>query len=298
MRVIDWLAWRLACRLNRPLPWRRERPAPATFTCGGGVDVLAATSDLPSPELCVVITTYARVAACDALLRRLAASLERAGLSGRCFVVVVEDRSDHDYAPVRETLERHFAGRFVLYTSSRRLAKPGRWLTYQRAFDVVRRVRPSFTLFLEDDAVFGLGFVADALAAWHGIDDPTKAVLYLCSFEDDEQNGRWVNFARRPASDRRVRLTQWFDLHAFLVDASFFGCLGYRMLVPPASRWQARPQRSSGVSEQFTRRLFGRKNVYQVVETLARHGGLPSVLNQEARAERALDNTRPSDRVD
>jgi hypothetical protein len=46
------------------------------------------------------------------------------------------------------------------------------------------------------------------------------------------------------------------------------------------------------VSEQFTLRLFGRGNVYQVEETLAFHGQHASVLNEQARRARPLDNSR------
>jgi hypothetical protein len=297
MRGLTDPLWKLQCRLNRRLPFGPAPRALARFTPrGASTDVLMrdATSDharASAAELCVVITTHARVEPCRTLLAALHRSLRDAGLLERAFVLVLEDPSPaHDYAPVLELLARDFAGRFAFYAASAPLGKAGRWFGYQTAFDVVRALRPAHTLFLEDDAVLTEAFVRDALARFAAIDDANKAVLYLCRFDDDELAGRWVRFARRPLPAARVQLTQWFDLHAFLAGPRFFELLRYELFRPWPSRWRGRPARSSGVSEQFTRRLFGRGNVYQVDESLAFHGQLPSVLNADARQARPLDN--------
>lgn len=292
MRFVTDLCWKLQCRLNRRLPGSPELTAagPVEFVARGASCDPFAPGKGEAPSLCVVITTHARVAPCLSLVEQLAATLADAGLLQRAFLLVLEDPSDHDYAPVLNLLSERFPGRFAFLTASRRLGKPGRAFAYQTAFDGVRALAPEFTLFLEDDAVLGMNFVRDALAMWAEIDDPAKTVLYLCRFDDDEPNGRWVKFARRVLPAGRVQLTQWFDLHAFLVTARFFDCLQYQLFQPWASRWQGEPSRSSGVSEQFTLRLFGRGNIYQVCETLALHGGEPSVLNAEARGRRALNN--------
>lgn len=293
MRLVTDLLWRLQCRLNRRLPGGPELagPEPVRFEPSAASFDPRAGSALNTPiELCVVITTYARVEACASLVQQLHATLSDAGLAERAFVLVLEDPSDHDYAPVLAQLSRAFPERFAFLRATRRLGKAGRCFGYQTAFDVVKALAPRQTLFLEDDAVLAQSFMRDALARWHEIEDPDKTVLYLCCFDDDEPNGRWVRFARRVLPPGRVQLTQWFDLHAFLVTSRFFERLDYRLFQPWPSRWAGEPSRSSGVSEQFTLRLFGRGNVYQVCETLALHGGIPSVLNAEARGRRALNN--------
>jgi hypothetical protein len=294
MRELTRPLWRLQCRLNRRLPGSPDvrKQVPAQFVArGNSRDPLAERGTEPRPELCIVITTHARVAPCQVLLEQLYASLSEAGLAEQAFVLVLEDPSDdHDYAPVLALLEQRFAGRFAFRAATSKLGKPGRCFGYQNAFDTVRALSPRFTLFLEDDALITPTFVRDALARWHEIDDRKKTVLYLCRFADDEPGGRWVQFERRVLPSGRVQLTQWFDLHAFLVDARFFEQLHFTLFRPWPSRWQGDATRSSGVSEQFTLRLFGRGNIYQTCETLALHGGLPSVLNVEARDVRPLNN--------
>jgi hypothetical protein len=294
MRLLTDLLWKLQCRLNRRLLGSPKLGAGGTVAFvarGASRDPFSAhTAGNQKPFLCVVITTHARVEPCRSLLEQLGATLAQAELSSRVFVLVLEDPSDHDYAPVLSLLAQRFPERFAFLRATRRLGKAGRAFGYQTAFEAVRALSPEFTLFLEDDAVLGLTFVSEALARWREIDDAQKTVLYLCRFDDDEPNGRWVRFARRVVPPGRVQLTQWFDLHAFLVSERFFACLDYTLFQPWPSRWSGEPSRSSGVSEQFTLRLFGRGHVYQVCETLALHGGVPSVLNAEARDRRALNN--------
>ena len=250
-----------------------------------GLD-LAAREQLPTFELCAVITTHNRPEECGASIAALHEALRAAGLEERAFVLVLLDPSAADYGSVLDQLARHFAGRFALYEASRPLGKTGFWFTYQTAFDVVCRLAPHHVLFLQDDVTFETSLVREALAHWRAIEDPDKAVLYLCSLPDDEPNGRWIRFARRDVPGTGVRLTQWLDLQAFLAGRRFFECLRHEVFAVPASRWRNRPLRSSGVGEQFTSRLSGRANIYQVARTLVRHGELPSLMNPEARAQR------------
>lgn len=288
MRLMTDVLWKLQCRLNRRLPGspdvRTDRPS--EFYARG-----PALQAQPAPELMTVITTHARVDACLTLLGQLHESLTEAGLEQRAFVLVLEDPSpQHDYAPVIALLEEKFPGRFAFEATGVKLGKPLRCIGYQHAFDFAHKLAPRYTLFLEDDAVLDRPFIREAIARWQEIQDANKAVLYLCAFDDDEVEGRWVKFRRQVLPSGRVQLTQWFDLHAFLVDKHFFELLDYTLFRPWLSRWKNWASRSSGVSEQFTLRLFGRGNIYQVTETLALHGGIPSVLNAEARSARALNN--------
>ncbi len=282
--------WALQCRLNRPLPFLSTNAEAVRFVARGrSIDLIR---DIPAPptSLCVGLTTYARAESCARLLRSLHDSVAAAGLLEAVFVVVVRDRSDHDYRVALDVLETSFSGRFAYYEGENWLGKPGRYLTYQAIFDAVRAVQPQTTIFLEDDVEFKRTFVEQSLDLFERIKDPMKAVLYLAAFDDDEPDGRWVNFARRPVDGLPVRQTQWFDLHAFIAGSRFFESLNWQVFAPHVWRWIDDPRRSSGVSEQFTRRLQGRGNVYQVKETLAYHGEAPSVLNVEARQERALNN--------
>ena len=282
--------WKLQCRINRPLPLIAPRPERVRFIARGASCDLLAQAPPPATDLCVGITTYARSASCARLLRGLHAALTQAQRVDRTFIVVVRDTSAHDYREVIDVLEHAFAGRFALYEGESWLAKPGRYQTYQAIFDVVARLSPAMTFFLEDDVEVDATFVERGIALYEGIDDPEKAVLYLAKFDDDEPNGRWVHFPRRPVDGLPVHQTQWFDLHAFIAGPRFFDALDGRLFAPYRWRWVGNPQRSSGVSEQFTLRLQGRGHIFQTNATLAYHGQEPSVLNVEARQARSLNN--------
>jgi len=302
VRAVTDLLWKLECRINRQLPRISNAVLRGVdFTARGRSVALlgrGAEPRTPAPELAIVITTHARADACLGLLETLEEAVREAGLERRAFVIVLEDASDHDYSAVLELLERSFAGCFTFYRSSVWLGKRGRWLVYQQALDALRALQPSQVLFLEDDVRVTRTLVSSALARWQAIDDPAKAVLYLCRFDDDEIEGRWIRFRRVARHEARVSLTQWFDLHAFLAGGRFLDSLRYEMFPPWPSRWEGDPSRSSGVSEQFTLRLYGRGNVYQVDESLAFHGRMPSLLNVDARRARPLDNYSQSPLAD
>jgi len=285
LKKVEKKLWLLKCRRNRRWPLE-PRPRPlASFQPRGA----SAPAPIAPPDLCVVVTTHRRPESCARLIDALHASLQQAGLQN-VFVLVVNDPSARDYAPVVDLLALRFPGCFAFQDASRWLGKKGRWSAFQQIFDMSAAIRARHTLFIEDDITFESRLVTDALALWNRIDDPDKTVLYLMSARDDEPRGRYVRFERRPNAANTWRLTQWFDLHAFLVDARFFQLLGWEVFAPPLLRWRFNPFTCSGTSEQFTRRLFGRGNIYQVVKTLVFHGNEPSVLNPEARALRPLDN--------
>jgi hypothetical protein len=290
--VVSDLVWKVECWLNRRLA---SSPVPAGERLfvprGSSVDVAAGrTPESGKPALSVTVITYNRVALCGALLGQIRESLERAGLLEQSFVLVFEDRSEADYSPVLEQLARDFSGRHAFYQSLAWFGKPHRDRVFQAAFRAIRRLDPERTIFLEDDVELAPDFVKTALSLWDEIDDPMKAVLYLSCFDDDEVDGRWIRFRRRELPGGRLRLTQWFDLSAFLASRRFFEALDYDVFQTPQDRWRKNPRLSCGMPEQFVRRLRHRGNVYQVARTLAFHGQAPSLLNPEARTARVFDN--------
>ena len=280
--------WKLKCSLNRRWPREGALTEPASFHLRG-----ASVAPLGKrPALCVVVHTHGRPAACARLLETLHETLDASGQRSR-FVLVLNDPSAHDYGDVLAVLAHRFPGEFAFFEASRHLGKQGYWFVHQHSFDLLAALRPAHTLFVQDDLSFGPGFVADALALWERIPDPRKTVLYLMSASDDEPHGRWIRFPRRTSDDGAWRLTGWFDLQAFLVGPRFFELLSWQVYAPSRGRWRKDARRSSGVGEQFTRRLKGRGSIYQVGRTLVFHGHEASLMNPEARAIRALDNRPP-----
>ncbi|HEY6881382.1 MAG TPA: hypothetical protein VI299_25330 [Polyangiales bacterium] len=237
-------------------------------------------------RLLCVITTYNRPAACQDVLTALRGALAGAD----AFLLVLNDRSDSDYAGVRAHAAELFGERMLWLDARARMGKPGFWKAYQVAFLVARALQPEHALFVQDDLAFAPTLLTSIRAQWEATaGDPLRRVLYLFSSAEDERFGRWVLAPRRDVG-HGLRRTQWFDLQAFFVDRAFFELLSYRMIPIHENRWRRKPRISSGVGKQLTLRLFRRANVYQSYPPLVFHGGCESQMNPDARAKRALDN--------
>jgi hypothetical protein len=242
------------------------------------------------PDLLIVLMTYARPDACRRVLTSLARAIEGRGRHARTALVVFRDACDRDYSEVRALAPT--VGATALWLDARRhLGKKQFWRSYQAAMYVAQCWRPARTLFLHDDLEFDADLLDNADALWQATaDDPLRRVLYLMSSSKDEENGRWIEFARRDFPDKGCRLTNWFDLQAFMVDREFFELLRYRMVPIHPNRWKRKPTSSSGVGRQLTLRLRGRGHTYQAWPPLVSHGAEPCIANPEARAKTDLDN--------
>lgn len=288
--LIARVLWKLQCRINRKLPFSPKGEGTSSYSLRAPSTDIFAVNDPRSCALLLGITTYGRPKECGALILGLARSLRHAGMTEDSFLTVVRDTSEHDYAPVLQLLEQHFPGRFAFYEGAKWRGKAGRYLTYQIIFDHVRHLGACRAILLEDDVVLNDEFVTRSLSLYEAIDDRNKAALYLARFDDDDPKGQWVSFQRRACNEAPLDETGWLDLHAFIAGRRFFEVLDWTLFAPHPWRWVGNTKRSSGVSEQITLRLFRRASIYQVRESLAFHGRAPSILNVEARRERALDN--------
>jgi hypothetical protein len=240
------------------------------------------------PELMIVLTTYSRPGGAARVLAQLNEALDAAQLSERSALLVLHDACERDYTAVHQLAQR-LCPDLLWLDARQRFGKAGFWRMHQTAFLVASAWRPRLTLYLQDDVELEPDFLLRSLELWHATAaDPLRRVLYLFSSSDDETRGRWVDFERRDHG--LCRLTNWFDLQAFLVDETFFELLGHRMVPIHPNRWHRQPGLSSGVGRQLTRRLFGRAHAYQAWPPLVVHGAAASTMNPEARALRTLDN--------
>jgi len=278
-------AWEM--RTNRPR--RREPDAELLGRWSPALDGgrgLAALGH--EPELLIVLMTFGRPELAARLLERAREALDVAGLRERASLLVLHDACGGDYAGTRQAA-RDVCVSHLWLDARARFGKPGFWQMHQTALLAARVCRPRFALYLQDDVEFAPDLIVRARALWSATRaDPLRRVLYLFSSSDDEAGGRWVPFERRTLG--RVRQTNWFDLQAFFVDRAFFELLDHRMVPIHPNRWRRRPEQSSGVGRQLTRRLFGRAHVYQAWPPLVMHGVAASTMNPEARRERPLDN--------
>ncbi len=242
-------------------------------------------------DLLVVLTTYERSELCLRKLQTLPSLLGACPDKLNVHVLVLCDASREDYSTCKRAGRELFGERFTFLEAKERLGKAGYWKAYQVAFLAAKALRPVHTQFLQDDVQYTADMLKDAYQLWaETAADEQRRVLYLFSSEDDEPEGRWIRFRRQVCKGLDLRLTQWFDLQAYLVDLRFFEQLDYRMVPVSPNRWRRRPSLSSGVGAQLTRRLFGQCSVYQAMPPLVLHGAHQSQMNPEARAVRSLDN--------
>jgi hypothetical protein len=241
----------------------------------------------------VVLMTYQRPDSAARVLEQLGAALRQWG--GSAALLVLRDAGDADYAAARAQARAIDPGH-VWLDARQRFGKAGFWQMHQTALDVARLWQPARALYLQDDLSFSPELLRSADQLWQATArDPLRRVLYLFSSRDDEPEGRWLRFRRRDVPGAACRLTNWFDLQAFLLDRSCFELLGYRMVPVHPNRWRRRPAQSSGVGRQLSLRLFGRAHVYQAWPPLVVHGSEASTMNPEARRERPLDNRLDAD---
>ena len=280
-----WHEWATRCNWTPRGPVREE-PFFDLWTTPDGERLRHVPRPEQAPELLVVIMTFERPEACARVLRSLAASMDGASRA----LLVLRDAGPSDYSLAREAAQG--LAETSLWLDARRwLGKQNFWRSYQTAFAIARHWRPERCLFLHDDVEFEQDLIVRADSLWRATaDDPARRVLYLFSSLEDEPEGRWVKFERRDLPDKQVRLTNWFDLQAFMVDRAFFELLGYRLIPIHPNRWRRKPTRSSGVGRQLSMRLFGRASTYQAWPPLVGHGREPSLANPEARGENDLDN--------
>lgn len=250
----------------------------------GAVDLGA-----PTP-LMIVVTTYDRPGSAARLLSQLDAALRRSPLAQGVALLVLHDACGRDYAEPKARAHA-IAPRHLWLDARQRFGKAGFWEIHQTAMDIARAWRPERALYLQDDVELDPDFLVRAEELWQATaHDPRRRVLYLFSSRDDESHGRWVSFQRQPVANAPCRVSNWFDLQAFMVDRQFFELLDYRMVQIHPNRWKRAPEKSSGVGRQLTHRLFGRANVYQAWPPLVAHGLELSRMNPEARQKRSLDN--------
>lgn len=282
-----WATWR-----NDPSAWPSS-VASALAPWNRGSAPAAASDVAPldtAPQLLIVVMTYGRPEACSRLMARLEQAIRLSERRDQTALLVLRDACGCDYSDAQSEASR--VARTHLWLDARvRLGKMQFWRSYQTALDVARQWRPARTLFLHDDVEFTPDLLEQADAIWRATaDDPLRRVLYLFSSSKDEEQGRWIEFQRRELPEKRCRLTNWFDLQAFMVDLEFFELLRFKMVPIHPNRWRRKPTTSSGVGRQLTLRLRHRATVYQAWPPLVSHGAEPSIANPEARVATDLDN--------
>jgi FkbM family methyltransferase len=225
----------------------------------------------------VVVTTYARPDSLGLLLD----DLEREAPPGGLDVRVYDDATPNPDPGIEQRVR---ARGWVYHRAAAHHDKHGWWRWWNTILADLRRVPAPLYYVLQDDMRLCERFFARTAAAWHTIDDPRKASLYLhLSIERSALGDRcWTPVRAMQAGD----LVQcgWVDCGAFVCDRRLFDALGWRLHPVSARRWHEQELMSSGVGEQLSVRAHqAGLRMYRVARSYTVHDGSPSLMSAEAR---------------
>jgi hypothetical protein len=238
-------------------------------------------------EIKVVVTTCKRKEPYLRLIRQVRRQLHAAGV--RYSLVVMADGSEAGgYA--RHALTAKDA--FLSYDEA-----GGKRLFWSRWNDILRHLRRQhfdYLFALQDDFKLSRSFFSECLSVWRQIERADERLVTLNPFVADGRRGqrRWTRHRpkRRIFGKYAVWNAGWVDCH-FMSTREFPSRLGWRIEPIDPARWRDNPRLSSGVGRQMTLRIRKdccKNRMYQVDETLMRHGDAKSVMNPIERKENPL----------
>jgi len=243
---------------TRPFPARGRTTVKGKFTIlGEGTLTEAhlplaakrAIEDLVDPgtlRISVAVTTYNRPAGCLRLLQDIA----RERIEG-LLVTVFDDASTEDYQAVQQFVAEQD---WQFIRAAQNHGKKQWWKWIGQVLAMWDANPASYFYILQDDIRLCQRFFARSLELWGQIADPNKASL--CLLRDDLRSrlgsSCWTSYASHV--EGAVERTQWVDCSAVLCTMTFVQTLkGMQPL--RESRWGQDALKSSGVGEQWSKRL-------------------------------------------
>ena len=214
---------------------------------------------------------------------------------------------------------------WITFNRHEHRGKVGFWRTMNQIVQDAEAARYDYLFILQDDLRLTHLFFDKAILTWEAISDPKKLALSTLLTPDREGRKLWngqepeiqkfpAPHLRRDEIKRRTALeaigdlsgvgwdipvwrTDWVDC-IWMSDGRFAHRMGGIAEVD-GRRWEADPDKSSGVGAQIT--FWGNKlgwNFYQVAESLVLHGDHPSKMNPSSKRRLVTDGpTRSSHRT-
>ena len=228
------------------------------------------------PTVCVVVMTCER----PNLLVRLLRDLRRQEESIKLRVRVYDDASLSDYGPVRSVLKED-GHVYVRAGTSHGLRDHWRW--FSLALSQLRSEDAEYFLFIQDDMRPCTDFLRKLLQVWDSIEDPRKIALNPLVDAGRVAVSCWTGISPRRVGD--VELTGWVD-GVFLCTRRLLEQLEFCIEPVPVSRWRCKPELSSGVGADISRRLCNQGfNIYRTLQSLVAHVSHDSLMHPGRRVE-------------
>ena len=221
-------------------------------------------------KIVVGIPTYNR----HDFLKNILQRIDKEAKGYNVEVVVNDDGSE---PPV--SLSPSFENIKVDLISSVNLGKKKYWETVNKIFNAMESKNADLYYYMADDLDIVDDFFDKSISSWMGIKDDKKLSLNLLN---DGRDKCWTNYDRHMVcfNGFEVYQSQWLDM-IMMFDHKL---VKQRVDEIPLSRWKNRPNLSSGVGAQLsTKNHKAGFAMYQVKESLVRHGDHDSQMNFEER---------------
>lgn len=235
-------------------------------------------------KLSISITTYNRTKILLNQLKELESQLT--SLNWDAEILVINDASLHKYTKVEDYLSQMpFKTKYERYNINQ--GKRKHWRIVNRAFSWHRRNEFDFVLYLQDDCELNPDFLKNLVNQFQSIDHDQKVCLNYVLEQSRIGKPVWTPVHPRVYKFGKLKMYRvgWVDLH-FLANRKFFETLNWYIYPISQTRWEQDPKLSSGVGRQISFRLFrDKKAMWQVMESLVKHGHHKSWMNPNARKE-------------
>lgn len=233
-------------------------------------------------KLSISITTYNRPKILLNQLKELERQLQSGNIDAE--ILVINDASLHKYTKVENYLAgMPFRTKYERYNINQ--GKKKHWRIVNRVFSWHRRNDFDYVLYLQDDCELQGNFLKELVNQFQVIDHAEKTCLNYVLEQSRLGKPVWTPVHPRVYKFGTVKLyrTGWLDLH-FLANRNFFESLNWYVYPISEARWETDPKLSSGVGRQISFRLYKqRKSMWQVMESLVKHGHHKSWMNPKSR---------------
>jgi len=226
------------------------------------------------------ITTYNRQRECWDVISDVYRCMS--GHDVRCHII--DDCSDHLGWPVSDAYGYDW---LRYYKHTRNYGKQLFWRTITQMFERWKHDDADYYIYLQDDGRLCDDFITRAVERYESIPCARKSMLTLdINNLTDRERGRWTKLRTKHHTFNGFAIDRigWVDAW-YICERSTLEALKWRVNEVSPNRWRRKPNLSSGVNDQLSKRLHSAgRTMWQVRDSLVYYRQTESQMNKEDRA--------------